>query len=353
MDTEQPSDSHARQNLADTNNTLPQQQAERHVPPPDELDDYWAYKVSEAAKKKVLAYFAVLGILVSVVIALFGIDRIRSLVDEQYVQQIKKSEKEASERVNALTKKFESKLSALQSKVEARAQEFHRVVGVTLAQVGSSPRSISVLKIDLSSEIGPIRDQGAEGTTIGFSAAYALTAENKRVSGNVELFSARSIYVESRKRDEWPGEDYEGSSVLGAMEALKEVGAYLEADWPYERSSEPLPDRKPARRISTYSRIPKDRTDRLIAALQSGRVIVISLKVTNDFGKVGDDGKVSISPDPVFTGGHSVCLVGYDGKTDEFKFANMWGTGWGSSGFGYIHRSDLQKLLMDAFTLAL
>ena len=325
----------------------------KQAPVPSEFDDYWAYKISEAAKKKVFAYFAVLGVVVSVAITLFGIDRIRTLIDGQFVKQLEQREEEAAQRVNDLTRDFEAELTSLQSRVEARSQEFHQVVGVTLAQVGLTSGSISGLRIDLSSEIGPIRDQGSKAATTGFSAAYALTAEAKRVSGISDVFSARSIYVEAKRRDEWPGEDYDGSSVLGAMKALKEVGAYLEIDWPYEREHEALSGRKPARRITAYSRISKDRTDLMIDALRNGKTVVVSLRVTDDFDNVNEDGKVVISADAKTIGGHSVCLVGYDGTTDEFKFANMWGKEWGSSGFGYIHRGDLQKLIMDAFTLAL
>ena len=318
-----------------------------------EIDDYWAYKVSEAAKKKVLAYFAVLGVLVSIVVTLYGIDRIRTLVDEQYVASLEEKEKEATVRINALTRAFEAKLESLQSKVEVRSQEFHRIVGVTLSQVSSTPGSISGLKIDLSSKIGPIRDQGSEGTTTGFSAAYALEAEYSKVHGIGNVFSARSIYVEARRNDEWSGEDYSGSSVLGAMKGLKEVGAYLGNDWPYEREQEPLPGRKPTVKISAYSMIPAERTDLFIEALRSGKTVVISIRVTDDFSKVGEDGKLTISDEAKLTGGHTVCVVGFDGKADEFKFANSWGTSWGSSGFGYIRRADLKDIILDAYTLSL
>ncbi len=323
------------------------------APGPNDIDDYWAYKVSEAAKKKVLAYFALLGILVSIVVTLFGIDRIRTLVDEQYVARLEEKEREATARVDALTKAFEAKLESIQSHVEVRSQEFHRIAGVSITQLNSASGSKAGLKIDLSSEIGPIRNQGSEGSTTGFSAAYALEAEYSRVRGASSIFSARSIYVEARRNDEWPGEDYEGSSVQGAMKGLKEVGAYFEEDWPYDRVLEPLPDRKPAVKITSYSIIPKERTDLFIEALRNGKTVVISIRATDDFLSVGKDGKLTISADAQTSGGHSVCIVGYNGETDEFKFANMWGASWGSSGFGYIRRVDLKNIVIDAFTLAL
>ena len=52
-------------------------------------------------------------------------------------------------------------------------------------------------------------------------------------------------------------------------------------------------------------------------------------------------------------GGHSVCLVGYDGKGAAFKFANSWGKAWGQEGFDTIRDSDLSKVLGEAFTIEL
>lgn len=335
-----------------TNNVNPK--SPTPLPPiPSDIDDYWAYKVFEAAKKKVLAYFATLSVLVSVAVTLFGIDRIRTLVDKQYVAKLEEKEKEATDRVEALTKAFEVKLNSVQFQVEKRSQEFHRIVGVTLNQVTSAPGSISVKKIDLSSAIGPIRNQGEEGSTTGFSAAYALEAEYTKVHGATNVFSARSIYVEARRNDEWTGEDYEGSSVQGAMRGLKEVGAYLDGDWPHESELEPLPNKKPAVKISSYKSIPKERTDLFIEALSNDKAVVVSLQITDDFSDVREDGKLTISSDPRIVGGHTVCIVGYNRETNEFKFANSWGTSWGSSGFGYIHQSDLRDIVTDAYTLSL
>jgi len=262
--------------------------------PQIEIDDYWVHKVAESAKKKVLTYFAVLGVLVSVIITLFGMDRIRSLVDEQYVNRLKDKEKQASERVESLASEFESKLETLQSSVETRSQEFHRIVGVTLSQIQISQTVTSNIKVDLSSEIGPIMDQGPEGTTVGFAVAYALTAEYKKAAGKTATFSARSIYVEARRKDEWPGKDYEGTSVFGAVKALKEVGAYLEKDWPYERKDDPLPNKAPALKVSLYTQIQSDRLDQVINVLTKGKSVIASINVTEEFGKVGRDGEISL-----------------------------------------------------------
>ena len=321
--------------------------------PRSDAADYWAHKIAEAAKKKVVSYFAVLGVLVALVVALFGMDRIRSLIDEQYEARVTTKEAEASARIDSLSKAFEARLRSLQERAETRSAEFHRVIGTTLEKVRTARADRGKLTVDISDKIGPIRDQGPEGTTVGFALAYALAAEVERATGQSPLYSARSIYVEARKWDEWPGQDYEGTSLLGGLTALKEIGAYLDSDWPYNQRSGPTPGTQPSQRISDFTLISRERSDLIISALKENRPVVATINVTDAFGTVGGDGRVSIGNDLQSQGGHLICIVGYNGDRDEFKFANMWGSDWGAAGFGFIRRSDLEKILQGAALLTL
>ncbi len=82
----------------------------------------------------------------------------------------------------------------------------------------------------------PILDQGQEGACTGFAlAAMAnfLTAE--RVDGLfTERLSERMLYEMARRNDEWPGEDYSGSSARGAMKGWHKYGVCREKIWPYK-----------------------------------------------------------------------------------------------------------------------
>lgn len=59
----------------------------------------------------------------------------------------------------------------------------------------------------------------------------------------------------------------------------------------------------------------------------------------------GEAAKINLYPDHlakmksgelVVTGGHSVCLCGYDDAKGAFKFRNSWGTTYANNGYGYI-----------------
>jgi hypothetical protein len=61
-------------------------------------------------------------------------------------------------------------------------------------------------------------DQGAEGACVGFGSSRAMTLLNRR------RYDARWLYHEAQKIDEWPGEDYSGTSVRAGMDVLRDVG---------------------------------------------------------------------------------------------------------------------------------
>jgi hypothetical protein len=61
-------------------------------------------------------------------------------------------------------------------------------------------------------------DQGQEGACVGFGSARMMSLLNRR------RYDARWLYHEAQKMDEWPGEDYDGTSVRAAMDVLRTEG---------------------------------------------------------------------------------------------------------------------------------
>ncbi len=315
-----------------------------------EVEDYLAHTIAKKARAYVYGYFAIVGALASVIFFFYGNDVLNNVIETNFVKVIKKKQEEAANKVESMSKEFQGKIKRLQESAEAKSIEFHELIGFQLGAVSTQPNPYYNTRVDLSNMIGPMGDQGVEGTTIGFSLAYALSAEVKRVFGNSLVFSARSIYVEAKKRDMWPGEDYEGTSVEGGIAALEHVGAYLETDWPYESKNEALPNRKPAMRISSYEKL--NDVNQIIASLVDRRPIVVTCMILRGFADVGSNGIVSLEQNQMPLGSSSLCIVGYDGTKDMFRFANTWGSNWGDSGFGYIGREDLSEILKGAFRIA-
>lgn len=74
-------------------------------------------------------------------------------------------------------------------------------------------------------------DQGQEGACTGFSRAHNLAAQPQAVPADQAL--AERLYQRARFLDDYPGENYEGSSVLGAVKAAEEAGLVIEYHWAF------------------------------------------------------------------------------------------------------------------------
>ncbi len=61
-------------------------------------------------------------------------------------------------------------------------------------------------------------NQGEEGACVGFGSSRMMSQLNRKT------YDGFWLYHEAQKVDEWPGEDYEGTSVRAALDVLRKVG---------------------------------------------------------------------------------------------------------------------------------
>ncbi len=61
-------------------------------------------------------------------------------------------------------------------------------------------------------------DQGQEGACVGFSVSRMLSLMNR------ERYDALELYRQAQKQDEWPGEDYDGTSVRAGCDVARQRG---------------------------------------------------------------------------------------------------------------------------------
>ena len=87
--------------------------------------------------------------------------------------------------------------------------------------------------VDWTKHMSRIRNQGEEGTCVGHAACAVKEFQEKRQYKKVFDFSERFAYEYAKKYDEWEGEEYEGTSIRGAMKALNKHGICEEKYWPY------------------------------------------------------------------------------------------------------------------------
>lgn len=203
----------------------------------------------------------------------------------------------------------------------------------------------------------PILDQGSEGACTGFGLAavcnYLLAHRQRRKV----LVSERMLYEMARRYDEWPGEDYDGSSARGAMKGWHLHGVCSAAKWEYvpTRSTGLLPitDERArdaaTRPLGAYFRVNHKDLVCMHTALNEVGILYATAAVHAGWDKVGKSGLIPYRARQ--DGGHAFAIVGYN--ETGFWIQNSWGRSWGQGGFGLLSYEDWLENGFDAWVARL
>ena len=179
-----------------------------------------------------------------------------------------------------------------------------------------APRVVAKTKFYTS---GPVLDQGATSTCVGHAWRQWLTSSPVRTKNGPDPFT---IYREAQKVDEWPGEDYEGTSVRAGVKYLQTSG-----------------------HISTYVWAFDADTVRNYILSSAGSSVVLgpnwygSMFTPDQYGYLNISGAVA--------GGHAYTLIGYSNLRESFRVVNSWGRGWGEDGRAWIRFADVDRLIKE------
>lgn len=218
-------------------------------------------------------------------------------------------------------------------------------------------------KIVNCDRVPEILDQKNEGACTGFALAavinFQLAARNLVTSNQKErLVSPRMLYEMARHYDEWPGEDYEGSSARGTMKGWIAHGVASQLSWPDDcHSSTHLTDTMAKEAQLTpggaYYRVMHRNIRDMHAALHETGILYATLMVHQGWQAPGptfkpvdyyENGQAKSIELPVISrqgraeNGHAIAIVGY--TFDGFIVQNSWGTAWGNNGFALLPYED-------------
>lgn len=169
-------------------------------------------------------------------------------------------------------------------------------------------------------------DQGREGACVGFSWSHAL-ATTKTRKRKVAAPFAQQWYKEAQKVDQWPGEDYEGTSVLAGAKVAQAKGFIESYRWAFG-------------------------IDQVLEALSKQGPVVLGIPWMDSM----------FAPDPKtglldctgnVSGGHAIMARGHIikkripgvGVRHVVRLRNSWGKDWGMKGDAFILVEDLESLL--------
>jgi len=173
-------------------------------------------------------------------------------------------------------------------------------------------------------------DQGKEGACTGFSATTQAAAYPKPWFGNPSTITdvtpinaiAHDVYKRAQFLDEYPGENYEGSSVLGATKAGQELGWWTGYKWALGPG-------------------PEAAAEDIILSLGWVGPVCMGTNWFKDMFRADANGYLHASGGVV--GGHAYLLTKYSKLRDAVWTCNSWG----GAGQGWISRADLIILLGD------
>lgn len=222
---------------------------------------------------------------------------------------------------------------------------------------------------------GRILNQGNEGACTGFGLAcvtnylYWLRYLETPARGRKlpELVSPRMFYELAKLYDEWPGQDYEGSSCRGALKGWHKHGICSSTLWPYPLSADGQgifarpavgwDEDATGRTLGVYYRVDRKSVVDMQAAIYEIGAVYVSADVHDGWSL--DESAMPASHDKLpriarmtqKSGGHAFALVGFNER--GFVVQNSWGTGWGASGFAILSYEDWVTNGTDAWAVAL
>ena len=169
----------------------------------------------------------------------------------------------------------------------------------------------------------PPLDQGDSPHCVGYSGFRWLTSYPVL---NQPGFSASQLYKRAQQHDEWPGDDYDGSSVRGLFKYLKSVGYVSEYRWGFD-------------------------ADVVVDHVLSKGPVVVGTEWTkgmfmpDEEGYIDDFGGES-------AGGHAYLVTGASkirsnsfGRVGAVRILNSWGEGWSDRGRAWMSLDFFRELM--------
>lgn len=250
-------------------------------------------------------------------------------------------------------------LDAVPDRVDARDFVYQPRLG---------PLPDQLVNCDLVPEI---LDQGSEGACTGFALA-AVIGYLLKARGMSQRISPRMLYEMARRYDEWPGEEYEGSSARGGMKGWVRHGVCTRDKWPDDKHGPRYFTPEIAKESlltpgGAFYRVSHRDIRDMHAALAEVGVLYVTLMVHEGWFEPGPMKRTIEYEDayrnkrrrtlPVIQrqgraeSGHAVAIVGY--TLEGFIIQNSWGETWGEGGFALLPYEDYMLHATDVWVAQL
>jgi C1A family cysteine protease len=174
-------------------------------------------------------------------------------------------------------------------------------------------------------DTGKVLNQGNQPQCVAYAGEQWLNSSPIRQTWGA---SRQDLYNLCQRNDEWPGEDYDGTSVRALFKVLRRAGRVSTYGWAWD-------------------------VDTIAAWVLSESPMVMGTDWHQGMDQTDKHGFVHASG-PVL-GGHAWLVKGCnvkkvcpDGSIGAFRAINSWGRGWGVGGYFWISFRDIAALVTSA-----
>lgn len=217
----------------------------------------------------------------------------------------------------------------------------------------------------LEAWLGPVRDQGAEGSCTAHAGVgmleFLFRKHSPEFAGDkiefAPVLSPAYLYYREREIDGSLGQGDTGSYGRTCCKALAQYGVCAETEMPYiagQLDAAPTPEQTSeaaTMRSGAYHRVVS--VDDMKHCLASDYVFIVGFDVRESFEtKTGGTHVYAPKPSEQSLGGHEVLFMGYDDSKfgGAFKVRNSWGANWADGGnFWFPYDIAASAILSDAF----
>jgi C1A family cysteine protease len=202
-----------------------------------------------------------------------------------------------------------------------------------------------------------VGNQGNLGSCVSWATAYsAFTIVRRIEEGNntLESYSPLNLYIRYKKLfKESPCDD--GAVIELALNILKRKGCSLFRNFRNKCTTTVSQDEEYRDKLFSFDQIEPSEIETIKKAISSKMPLVIGVECyENDWSNaVLDNGLWSGFYSGGRTGGHAMCVIGYDDKKGggAFEIMNSWGADWGQKGFFWMKYEDFMKHVHSCFIL--
>jgi hypothetical protein len=210
--------------------------------------------------------------------------------------------------------------------------------------IGSSKLPPSV---DLSSQLPPPGNQGAQNSCVGWSIAYGMKSYQEKTARNWELTSGgdinrNHIFSPAYIYNQINGGQDNGAMFADAFNLLQTKGVaslstnpYNDADYLSKPNTDAVTEAQNFK-IAWEKTIDTKDLNGIKSYLAKGYPVVIAIAFDESF--MDPAGPATITPMKIDANsmGHAMLIVGYDEGKKSFKIMNSWGKEWRDGGFCWM-----------------